>query len=101
MFPVQPSATAPDFLFRSQDIQLYPGMTVRKKQDFSWEAKVPFFASTCTENLAFATTVVMTFQVKDLSSNHVSCFEAPLLGGTPTCLTEYIKSFWQFKTNVC
>lgn len=51
MFPLQPGVTAPDSRLRGRDIQLYPGMTVRKKQNSSWEAKVPLFASTCTQCL--------------------------------------------------
>lgn len=48
---MQPGVTAPNSLLRGQDVQLYPGMTVRKKQNSSWDAKVPFSASTCRESL--------------------------------------------------
>ena len=74
MLPLKTGVTAPDSLFSAQDIQLCPEMAVGRSKISLERLKYHF-----------ATTVVMTFQVKDLSPFYIPCFEADVtsvIGGT-------------------
>lgn len=83
MLPLKTGVTAPDSLLRALDIQLCPGVAVGRSK-ISLERLKYHFMLLCG-TLPFATTVVMTFQVKDLSPFYIPCFEADVtsvIGGT-------------------
>lgn len=98
MFLLQTGVTAPDYLLRDQDIWLCPGMAGGRSKISLGRLKyhLMLLGVWYIKSVPFATTVVMTFQVKELSPFYNPCFEAnvtSIVGETPQHVDSIYKIF--------